>query len=56
MKQTITINIPPQESGVTDDEDTTHCYLTGDEMDTGGITIPAQPESESQPSTLICFD
>lgn len=43
MKQTITISIPPEDIPVTDDEDTTQ-YLLGDVLDTGGITIPAEPE------------
>ncbi|RZF38589.1 hypothetical protein LSTR_LSTR010922 [Laodelphax striatellus] len=42
-KQTITIEIPTNSSDVltTDDEDTTHCFLQPDEVDSGGITIPA---------------
>ncbi|XP_054288677.1 zinc finger protein 271-like isoform X2 [Macrosteles quadrilineatus] len=44
MRQTITISIPPEEAdGVgSDDDDTSPCYL----QDTGGITIPAEPDSD----------
>lgn len=41
--QTITISIPPSDGVVTDDEDTSQ-YLMGGVEDTGGITIPEEPE------------
>ena len=50
-RQMITIEISPKEIMTTDDEDTANCFLPQDEIDTGGITIPAEPEQ-----TIVSFD
>lgn len=58
--QTITIQIPTQqqEGGIeaeVEDDETTHCFLAIQEeeeegVDTGGITIPAEPDLDPNPS------
>ena len=57
--QTITIQIPSQQDGSTEaegeDEETAPCFLTIQEeeeegVDTGGITIPAEPDPDPGPS------
>lgn len=54
MKQTITISIQPSHDGSVTDEEDAHSFLPGDEIDAGGITIPAEPDNG--PPTLIRFN